>query len=405
MSRKIDVKSILDARGHGLSLNQTVKKVHASKQSVFTVCERAKKLNVSSQDLENRGDNDIYRLFFPGKPNQESLYERPDYEYVVKELGKVGVTLELLHTEYVEQCRHSGRVPVGYSKFCKDSEAYRVSCTCSDHILYKPGMYEEADWSGPTMQYVDRDAGELVTVYLFVAVLPFSQLAFVQACPDMNEQSWLQCQIEMFGYFGGSAPRLICDNLKTGIIRHPQKGEVDSNGEYLALADHYHCAILPCGVKKPRQKNSVEHGVCDAATYIIAKCRNREFSSLQEIRNEVRRLLDEHNDSPFQKREGSRRSCFLGEEKGKLQLLPIYPYESCLWFKNRKVMPNSHVVFERNFYSCGCRYSSCDVVHDDVLDPAGDVLGYLAETERLGERGPHRLEDIVDGRAGFPVLL
>ena len=122
--------------------------------------------------------------------------------------------------------------------------------------------------------------------------------------------------------------------------------------------------------------------MCDAATYIIAKCRNREFSSLQEIRNEVRRLLDEHNDSPFQKREGSRRSCFLGEEKGKLQPLPIYPYESCLWFKNRKVMPNSHVVFERNFYSCGYR-----------------LIGKLVDLKVTAT-----LRTLVDSTSGIPIV-
>ena len=116
MSRKIDVKSILDARGHGLSLNQTVKKVHASKQSVFTVCERAKKLNVSSQDLENRGDNDIYRLFFPGKPNQESLYERPDYEDVVKESRWSCCTQNMLSNAgtaagFLSGIRNSVRIP------------------------------------------------------------------------------------------------------------------------------------------------------------------------------------------------------------------------------------------------------------------------------------------------------
>ena len=39
----------------------------------------------------------VYRLFYPDKYVNETMYGEPDYEYVHNELKRVGVTLKLLH--------------------------------------------------------------------------------------------------------------------------------------------------------------------------------------------------------------------------------------------------------------------------------------------------------------------
>jgi transposase len=74
-------------------------------------------------------------------------------------------------------------------------------------------MVTETDWSGPTMKLVDRMTGEVITVYLFVATLPYSQYSYVEPCLDMKEPSWLNCQIHMYEFFGGTTVRTVCDNL------------------------------------------------------------------------------------------------------------------------------------------------------------------------------------------------
>lgn len=48
-------------------------------------------------------------MLFPDKNNHESVFEEPDWEYVHREMAKVGVTLQLLHSEYRDVCRESGR--------------------------------------------------------------------------------------------------------------------------------------------------------------------------------------------------------------------------------------------------------------------------------------------------------
>jgi len=73
----------------------------------------------------------------------------------------------------------------------------------------------------------------------------------------------------MFDWFGGSVPRIVPDNLKAGVIKHPAEGEVVLNDAYRELAVHYSAAVLPGRVKKPKDKPSVEDTVGNVATVVI----------------------------------------------------------------------------------------------------------------------------------------
>jgi transposase len=41
---------------------------------------------------------------------------------------------------------------------------------------------------------------------------------FAEAFPDMKEESWINANIHMVQFFGGTTRLLIPDNLKTGIV-------------------------------------------------------------------------------------------------------------------------------------------------------------------------------------------
>ena len=103
-----------------LSSNEIAKTYNISKHSIQTVRMRASALGVSYEKAKEQSEEELYELFFPDRAYTQNIYHLPDYEYVHKELRKVGVTLKLLHDEYAEDCRKSGKIAVGYSKFCKD---------------------------------------------------------------------------------------------------------------------------------------------------------------------------------------------------------------------------------------------------------------------------------------------
>lgn len=128
-----------------------------------------------------------------------------------------------------------------------------------------------------------------------------------------------------FKYFGGVVRIIHCDNLKTGVQKH-SKNEVILNKSYQELAEHYGTAILPDRVRSPKDKTAVEGTVGIISMFILAALRNRQFLSLPELNEAIYERLVAFSRKPFQKREGSRASCF-AEEKPFLRPLPSRPFE------------------------------------------------------------------------------
>lgn len=133
------------------------------------------------------------------------------------------------------------------------------------------------------MSYIDPDRNTECTAYLFVATFPYSQYTYVEATASMNQSDWLYCNVHMLEFFEGSPVKIVCDNLKTGVITHPKHGEIVLNDAYLSFAEHYQVAIMPAEVKKPKQKASVEGSVGKIARKIIGMLRNETFHSLEAL--------------------------------------------------------------------------------------------------------------------------
>ena len=183
MAKKINVKLILELRSAGMGRNAIAASRHISKNSVGDVFHIADRMGISYEDIAQMDEDTVYRKFYPDKFALESLYDKPDYEYVHQELKRTGVTLKLLWQEYQDKCRASGNIPMGYTKYCQGYSEYTIVNKLTNHLEHKPGVAVEVDWSGPTMTYVDTSTGEIVTVYLFVGTLPYSQYSYVE--PDL----------------------------------------------------------------------------------------------------------------------------------------------------------------------------------------------------------------------------
>ena len=351
MPRKIKAKQILELRAAGLSRNSIAKSRAMSKTSVCEVFDRADEKGIIFTSVRDMTDEEVYRLLFPDKHLPVCAHADPNWDHIHKELSRVGVTLKLLHGEYVRRCGSDGDIAMGYNRFCQGYRTFTRQRNTVSHLTHKPAERIEVDWSGKTMQIVDEWTGEVTKVYLFVSCLPYSQYAYVEPTLDMTQDSWLRCHVRMFAFFGGSTPRLVPDNLKAGVTKHPREGDIILNDAYERLSEHYLCAVMPAGVKKPRHKPSVEGTVGKIATAIIARLRDDVFHSLNELRCAVASALDDFNEEPFQKREGSRSSIFNTQERPLLRALPSLPYEICEWVYGRKVGLDCHVVYAK------CRYS------------------------------------------------
>jgi hypothetical protein len=97
------------------------------------------------------------------------------------------------------------------------------------------------------------------------------------------------------------------------------------------MAEHYDTAIIPARVEHPKDKAHVERSVGYASTWISAAIRNQKHFSIHELNESILEKLSELNERPFQKREGSRLTAYMNEEKEFMKALPTSPYELAVW--------------------------------------------------------------------------
>ena len=179
----------------------------------------------------------------------------------------------------------------------------------------------------------------------------------------MTQDTWLRAHVAMYEWFGGSTPRLVCDNLRTGVIRHPREGGIVLNGACRGMAGHCSAAVLPGRVERPRDRPSAENTVWHATMALVGAMRDRGFGSLDELRTAIREWLAECNARPFRKRDGSRLSVFESEGRPLPVALPPMPYEVADRAYGGRVQANGHVAWARDWCSvpCACVGSTVDL--------------------------------------------
>lgn len=324
MFKKTRVRQIIELLQKNLSDREVSTVLGVSRNSVARIRQASDGCNGEWEELLTMTDDELYRFFYPDKFKPKQSYASVDYAYVHKELSKVGVTEVLLWEEYCEKCKKEGAKACSYPTFARGYKRYTVSKNYTSHIKHKPGVTLEVDWSGPTMNYIDQDKNTQCTAYLFVATFPYSQYTYVEAAASMNQSDWLYCNVHMLEFFEGSPVKIVCDNLKTGVIAHPKHGEIVLNDAYLSFAEHYQIAIMPAEVRKPKQK-------------------------------------------PM------------------LRALPLLPFEICEWSYHHKVGPNSHIWFGKGQYSVPSDYLNqyVDVRYNNAMVSIYSSHKLIAEHKRL----------------------
>lgn len=156
MAKKLEIKKNLELKKNNISQNEMAKIYHISKTSSMKILNKAKKLNVSYDEIKDKEDDYLFNLLFPDKNNNKIVYEEPDFELYQKELAKAGVTLKLLWQEYCDLCEIKDVISIGYNKFCKSYHAYVGTKKVTNHLIHKPAQEIEVDWSGSTMRITDE---------------------------------------------------------------------------------------------------------------------------------------------------------------------------------------------------------------------------------------------------------
>jgi len=345
-------KEILRLKSLGITNTDIAAACTCGRNTVTRTLARAQENGLTWEKARTMSQQEVSLKLFPADTGVLT-YKMPDYEHVHREMQKSGVTLTLLWVEYCEQCRKNGELPYKSTQFNKYYADFVHKTKATMHLDHKPGETMQVDWAGQTAGIVDTDTGALITAYVFVAVLPYSGYAYVEAFMDMKQEAWITAHVNAYRFFGGTTRILTPDNLKTGVVKNT-RDEVVLNKSYQELAEHYGTAIIPARPKSPKDKAFVEGSVGVVSTWIIAAIRNQQFLSLDELNQAIHKKLDEFNHKPFQKKEGSRATSF-EEERLFLLPLPAAPFELAVW-KIATVQYNYHISVEHMNYSVPYEY-------------------------------------------------
>ena len=183
-------KEILRLAALGIAKQDIAASCQCSRNTVRNVLNAAAQRDISWLTARESSNEALRHLLFPGSSGK-AVYRMPDYEYVHREMQKIGVTLSLLWVEYCEQCRANGDIPYQSTQFNKYYADFVQKSKATMHLEHKIGDTMQVDWAGQTGGIIDSDTGEVIPAYLFVSVLPYSGYVYVEACLDMKQEAWI----------------------------------------------------------------------------------------------------------------------------------------------------------------------------------------------------------------------
>lgn len=353
--RRINMRKIREVLRLHYELKLSQRKISESvliaQSCVSEYLARARIANLTWPLSENLDDDQLETLCFPLQPSNTGK-ERPpiDFPHIHKEIKRKGVTLQLLWEEY----RIIFPDGVGYSHFCDQYNNWAKTRDLWMPQQHKAGEKLFIDYAGMTVPIKNSD-GTGYPAQVFIAVMGASNYIYVEATKTQQVSDWIGSHVRMFRFFGGCPKCMIPDNLKAG-VNSSNRYEPELNRTYLEMAQHYNVAVVPARVRAPKDKSKAENGVQNVERQILARLRNREFFSLNELNEEISKLRDELNQRPFQKLPGSRLSLFEEIDKPQLNPLPAHRYVFADWTKG-SVGQNYHVEVLGNNYSVPYRFA------------------------------------------------
>jgi transposase len=327
----------------GRSHREVARSLSVSVGTIGASLARAREAGLTWAEVEPLRDSELEARLY-GAP-EAAKRPLPDFADIHRELHRAGVTLQLLHLEYLAE--HSDGY--GYTQFCRYYKHWLRKQQPSMRQVHRAGEKLFVDYSGKKPQIVDPKTGEVQEVELFVAVLGASNYTFAEATRTQQLADFLSSHVRAFEYFGGVSEAVVPDQLKSAVTR-ACRYEPGIQRDYAQLAEHYDTVILPARPGKARDKAKVEAGVLVAQRWILARIRNQTFFSLGALNQRIAELLEELNHKTMRAYGVSRRELFEQLDQPALKPLPAERFSHGEW-KRAKVNIDYHVEVDKHYYS------------------------------------------------------
>jgi len=348
------IKQLIQLHESGVSNRQIAQTLGLNKGTVNDYVKKIKSGNLCIPELLQLDEPVLEGKFSAGT----AAFTDPRFErfkellpYFEKELERKHVTRSLLWQEYLE------KYPTGYryTQFCYHLQQHLVARRPSAILTHESGEKLFVDFAGDTMEYIDKETGEVIKVQVFVGCLPYSDYSFSMAVRSQSTDDFLYALSCCLNHLGGSPKILVPDNLKAAVIK-ADRYEPELNRLMEDFANHYGFVVCPTRSRHPKDKAKVEGQVRIIYFRVYAKLRNQRFFSLEELNLALSEKTMEHNQTRMQRCDYSRQERFLADEKEKLRPLPQTAFEK-KYYAELKVENNGYISLSRDRHHYSVPYA------------------------------------------------
>jgi len=329
----------------GRSHREVARSLGVSAGAVGSAVSRATHAGLSWPQVEALSEIELEQRLYGVSVAPTTQKVPPDCGYLHTERRRPGVTLELLHHEYIE--KHPGGYR--YTQFCEIYRRWLERRRLTMRQVHRAGEKMFVDYAGKKPHFVDPLTGQVIEVELFVAVLGASNYTYAEATRTQRSADFIASHVRALAFIGGVPGAIVPDQLKTGVTL-ACRYEPAIQRTYEECASHYGTSILPARPAAPRDKAKVEVGVQVVERWILARLRNQTFFSLEELNERIAQLLEELNNRPMRLYKASRRELFERLDRPALKPLPAGSFVHAVW-KLARINIDYHIEIDGHYYS------------------------------------------------------
>ncbi len=230
----------------GRSHREVAASVGVSAGKVAGVFTDARSLGLDAATIDAMSDEELDARLYP-KAAPASVRPQPDCAALHLELRRQGVTLALLHVEYMTAHPDGLR----YTAFC---DRYREWCKRHSPVMRQVHLAGDklfVDYAGMKARIIDPQTGEMFEVELFVAVLGASNYTYAEATRTQQVVDFTSSVSRAFSFIGGVTRAVVPDQLKSAVTIACRYDPLIQR-TCAELGRHYGTAILPARPKSPR---------------------------------------------------------------------------------------------------------------------------------------------------------
>ena len=202
--------------GEGLTSRHVSHAVGLPRATIFDYLKRAAAVGLAVWPLPmDIDDRELELRLFVSASLPAITRPVPDWAHMKEELRRKGVTLQLVHEEYL------AKNPGGYqySQFCL---RYRSWLRHLDVVLrqdHVAGKKMFVDFPGQTVPIYDQETEAVVMqAQIFVSVLGASNYVYAEALPSQQLVPWVNAHAHAFAFYKGCPEVAVIDYVPRHII-------------------------------------------------------------------------------------------------------------------------------------------------------------------------------------------